>query len=265
MIRPKQLLSACLILPLFAPAPVLALEVMVQGIRLDTNMPGSSCVEIGGSYPGVKIVPSQSGKIPRICYYANRVNSLSILDTTFVAQSPIKKDITVKFEHEFPPGINGKVMARARLQGFFNTANGIGVPTGDQVSITPFFSQHGHIDIINEPFNLTVGDELETAMFEHSVKKQYLISGPRTLKGNLKLYFTSVGNMLTLADKNTISIDTGSTMSDKLDQMEVPLPSEEEGEGASNGQTEPNSDKKKAEMPGGPIPFPSDGGSLPSN
>lgn len=260
MIRPKRLLSASLLWPLFAPASVSALVVDIQGIRLETHVPGASCVEIFGNYPGVKIVPSENGKIPRICYNSNKVNSISILDTTFIAQSPVKKDVLLKFEHEFPSGINGKVMTRAKLQGFFSTSNGVGIPSGDQVLLSAFFSQNRHDDPIGEPFSLTVGDDMESALFEYSAKEQYLISGPRVLKGSLKLYFSAIGNKLTLHDKNQISIDTGSTMADKLETIELPTDAEptEQGEEESPlpNKPIPLPGKQQKKVPGETIPFP---------
>ena len=262
MIRPKRLLSACLLWPLVAPTSVSALVVDIQGIRLASPINGSSCVEIGGSYPGVKVLPSEHGRVPRVCYNSNKVNSISFLHTTFVAQSPVKKDVVIKVEHDFPPGINGKVMSRARLQGFFSTLSGVGVPTGDRVSLSAYFSQNNHADAIAEPFDFTVGDAMESAMFEYSVKEQYLISGPRILKGNLKIYFSAIGNKLTLLEKNHIIIDTGSTMADKLDTMDMTPPTEETEEGAEEeGSTKPPNPKPGKEggqppVPGGPIPFP---------
>ncbi len=260
MKRPKRLLSVCLLWPLFAPTSVSALVVEIQGIRLEGTIPGASCVEIFGSFPGVKIVPSEHGKIPRICYNSNRVNSISILNTAFVAQTPVKKDIVLKFEHNFPPGINGKVMARVRLQGFFSTSSGVGVPTEDKVLLSAFFSQNNHNDAIAEPFERIVGDDMESAMFEFSAKKQYLISGPRVLKGSLKVYFTTIGNKLTLVEKNQVLIDNGATMADKLDTMEVPL--EEEGtDDSTQDKPSPSPQGKGRNNPApSPIPFPGQSG-----
>jgi hypothetical protein len=267
MIRPKRLLSACLLWPLLAPTSVSALVVEIQGIRLETRIPGASCVELGGNYPGVKIMPSENGKIPRICYNSNKVNTITILDTTLIAQKPVNKDIVLKFEHEFPAGINGKVMARAKLQGFFSTSSGVGIPTGDQVSLSAFFSQNSHDDAIAEPLSQTVGEDIESALFEFSVKEQYLISGPRVLKGVLKVYFTSIGNELTLVEKNQIVIDSGSTMADKLETMEAPLLKDEDAGETLLKKALPALGVGKKELPGAPIPFPapSDGEALPSH
>lgn len=220
MIRPKRLPSVCLLWPLLAPVSASALTVEIQGVRLEMRIVGASCVEIAGSYPGVTVEPSQNGKTPRICYNSNKVNSITILDSTFIAAAPIQKDIALKFEHGFPPGINGKIMARAKIQGFFSTADGVGVPSGDKLSLTAFFSQSGHDDTIAEPFSMAVGDGMDSALFDYSAKEQYLISGPRTLKGVLTFSFAQAGHRLTLAEKSGIILDTGSTMADKLEALE---------------------------------------------
>lgn len=82
-------------------------------------------------------------------------------------------------------------MARAKLLGFFSTPNGVGVPAGDKLSFSAFFSQNYHDDAIAEPFNMTVGDDQTSAMFDLSAKEQYLASGSRMLKGTLKIFFFS--------------------------------------------------------------------------
>ncbi len=257
MMRP--LLPACLLLPLFAPTTASALEVEIQGKRLETQILGASCVTIEGNYPGIRIEASQSGKTARICYNSDKVNSISILDSTFIAVDPIKTNIVMNFEHEFPTGINGKIMARAKLQGFFSTANGVGVPAGDKLSITAFFSQAGHDDIIAEPFQLVVNDGVDSAVFDYSVKKQYLISGPRKLKGDMKIYFVKPGQKLTLTDRSMVSIDTGSTMADKLETMEQ---EEEENQPAKTPASAPKGGQgeQPRAQPAQPIPFPSQPG-----
>ncbi len=245
MIRPQRLLSACLLLSLLTPAPVSALTVEIQGIRLEMQIVGASCVEIAGSYPGVTIEPSQSGKLPRICYNSNKVNSITILDSTFIAADPIQKDIKLKFEHGFPAGVNGRVMVRAKLQGFFSTHDGMGVPVGDKVSFSAFFGQtEDHSDTIAEPFSLTVGDGLDSALFEYSAKEQYLISGSRQLYGVLTFSFTKTGHKLTLAEKNGIFLDTGSTMADKLESLVPTQPVEEDASQKKTAPASPEGQKK---------------------
>jgi hypothetical protein len=233
-----------LLWPLLAPVPAGALVVEIQGTRLEIQLAGSSCVEIAGSYPGMRIEASEAGKAPRICYNSNKVNSITVLDAIFVATAPVKKDIVVKFEHDFPPGINGKIMARARLRGFFSAAEGVGVPTGDKLGFSGFFSQNGHDDVIAEPLDLAVDDNLDSAVFDYSTKEQYLVSGGRVLKGVLTFSFDKPGHRLTLEEKSGVSLDTGSTMADKLELMEP-----EPAEGGDTQATPPAEGKKPALPP----------------
>lgn len=251
MIRSKRLVPAFLLLPLLAPCSVSALVVEIQGARLESQIIGSSCVEIAGSFSGVTIEASENGKSPRLCYNSNKVNSISILNSTFIATSPLNQEVLIKFEHGFPSGLNGKIMARANLRGFFSTADGIGTPEGDQLSMAALFSQAGHEDPIGDPLQLKVGKELDSALFEYAAKKQYLITGPRVLRGVLKLVFTGQGHKLNLAGKNAVVIDTGSMLVDKLDTMSLdatepganPTPQTENG-------ASPNLPMPKSELPG---------------
>lgn len=265
MIRPHPLLSACLFWPLLAPAPAAALVVEIQGTRLEASSIGASCIEIAGDYAGVRVEASEKGKAARICYNSSsKVNSIAILNSTFTALAPAKKELSIKFEHEFPPGLNGKVMVRAKLQGFFSAANGVGVPTGDKLTLTPYFSQSYHDDAIAEPFNLDVGEDMDSALFDYAAKKRYLISGPRTLKGGLKIVFSTAGHKLTLVDKSGLTIDTGSTMADKLETMSPEGLPGEEGAVAPDGAPAtpaamPEGGGIAPELPSGPITLPPSG------
>jgi hypothetical protein len=236
----SKLARACLGGALLSPGIASALVVEIQGVRLEPAMVGASCVDIGGVYPGVRIEADKPGQTPRVCHNAARVNAVSIANATLVALPPAKKSILIKFEHEFPPGINGKIMARAKLQGFFATGNGVGIPSGDTLSLNAFFSQGASNDPIAEPLSFSVGDQLESALFDYSVKKQYLAAGPRTLKGVLKITFASPGHKVTFPDKCLISLDNGATFDDKLDTMEIveeasPAAGEELGAGSPGG------------------------------
>ncbi|MGZ8219634.1 hypothetical protein [Methylomagnum sp.] len=240
----KQIVRVCRILPLLLPGVASALVVEIQGVRLEPDMAGASCVEIAGVYPGVRIESDKPGEMPRVCHSASRINSLSIANATLVALPPLKKEVVIKFEHEFPPGVNGRIVARAKLQGFFATADGVGVPTGDKLALHAFFSQGKTNDVIAEPLDFTVGDSLDTAIFDYSVKKQYLTAGPRALKGELKVTFNSAGHKLTFPDRCLVALDTGATFEDKLETMD-----------AMGGGEFPSI--QGAETPGGEAPSPS--------
>ncbi|MFM8333687.1 MAG: hypothetical protein ACKN9T_18570 [Candidatus Methylumidiphilus sp.] len=227
--------------------------VEIQGIRLETPSIGASCVEIAGDYPSVKVEASEAGKTARVCYSSNKINSIAILNATFIALEPTKKDVLIQFEHNFPSGLNGKVMARAKLQGFFSASDGVGVPSGDKLALASFFSQNSHDDAIAEPYAVTVGEDMDSALFDYAAKKRYLISGPRALKGSLKIYFAKAGHKLTLEDKSALTIDTGSTMADKLDLM---APVEE-------GVSPPSPEGVQLDAPVGPIALPPAGSETP--
>jgi hypothetical protein len=236
----KKLAYACLGLPLILPGVASALVVTIQGVRLEPSMEGASCVEIAGDYPGVRIETDRPGQSPRICHTAARVDTITIANALLIATEPRQKQITITFEHEFPTGINGKIMARAKLKGFFATKNGVGVPTGDQLNLKAVFSQAGTEDVIAEPLDLTVADSVDSALFDYSVKEQYLTAGARTLKGTLKIAFTKTGNKLTFPDKCVISLDAGDTFEDKLESLELaggePAAEAPAAEGAGEGE-----------------------------
>lgn len=217
-----------------------AFEVTIQGEKLLPKQESESCIEIAGEYPGVRIEASEVGEIPQICFSDAKRDILSLHNVTFVSTrentppvSQKKEDpaaesrrtdpqpVVIEFRHTFPPGPNGLIMARAKIFGFFATATGVGVASGDRLHYTGMFSQEGQEDRIGDPFEHTVGEELESALFESRSKKRYLISGPRTLKGRLVFSFTAPGHKLTLTKGATVSIDTGSRFEDKLEEMEV--------------------------------------------
>lgn len=219
-----------------------ALEAMIQGQKLVPERESETCIEIAGEYPGVRIEPSEAGKIPQICYSDARRDILNIHNAVFVATAGLvpglqsggqqdsgagsakadaPQEVIVEFQHTFPPGPNGLIMARAKIEGFFATATGLGVAAGDKIQFAGSFAQGDQEDYIAEPFAYTVGEELESAIFENKGKKRYLIAGPRTLKAKLAFSFTAAGHKLALAKGASVSIDTGSTFEDKLEEMEM--------------------------------------------
>jgi hypothetical protein len=250
-------LSASLILLFLLPGASSALVVDIQGTRLAPRAPAEMCVDISGDYRGVRVEADKPGQIPRICYNSARQNSVSIANATFVAKPPVKQEVVIKFEHEFPPGINGKIMARAKLQGFFATGSGVGVPTGDKLKLEAFFSQGGSDDAIATPLEFVVGDQMDSALLDYSVKKRYLAAGSRTLKGILKIEFTGAEHKLALPERCVVSLDTGSTLEDKLDTLETLDEDDEAMEPLEAGQSEVDalpavSDELESELP--PLP-----------
>ncbi len=229
-------------------ATVYCVEVNIQGTTLIPVADGSTCIDISGEYPGVRIEASEAGKTPLVCYSDSKDEVLALRNVTFVstlgASQPIPSElkqpdeenevavaplpagfepgkIVIEFQHTFPPGPNGKVMARAKIHGVFTTPTGTEVATGDKIRYTGFFSQGGKDDLISEALDHEVSDEIDTALFEYNGKKRYLISGPRTLKAKLEFSFSAPGHMLTLLKGASVSIDTGSRFEDKLEEMET--------------------------------------------
>ncbi len=195
-----------------------AFEVIIQGKRLIPKGEEETCINILGAYPGVKALPSEAGKTPQICFSDSKRDILSIHNVTFVAIGE-PREVVIDFQHSFPPGPNGYVMARTKLKGFFATATGLGVPTGDKIQFSGYFSQGGQEDLIAETFKHTVGEDVESALIDKKGKKRYLIAGPRTLKAKLQFSFTEVGHKLTLPTGTTVSIDMGARFEDKLEEM----------------------------------------------
>lgn len=216
-----KFLRACLIQTLFLPAAASALVVDIQGVRMEPEMVGASCVDIAGVYRGLRIEPDKPGQIPRICHSNTGLNAITIANATLVAVPPSKRDVVIRFEHEFPPGINGKIMARVKFQGFFASDNGVNIPSGDQLSLMAYFSQSRMRDMIADPLTIVVGDTVESAVFDYSAKKTYLAAGPRALKGELRVNFLGAGHKLTLPEHCIISLDSGSRFEDKMDTLEA--------------------------------------------
>lgn len=247
-------------------------EVVIQGQRLVPEEDSQTCIEIAGEYPGVRIEASEAGKVPQVCYSDAKRDILSIHNVTFVAlaqpgaapavapaqeaetrpltengdkaQKPLslQPEVVIEFQHTFPPGPNGRIMARAKIGGFFATADGIGVATGSRLRYEGLFIQDGGEDTIAEPFEHTVGETMDSALFDNKAKERYLIAGPRTLKARLGFQFAAAGQKLTLSPRASVSIDTGSRFEDKLEEIEegIEVPgTESPKETAPSGEEEP--------------------------
>ncbi len=224
-----------------------AVEATIQGKTLLPMADGSTCIDISGEYPGVRIEASEAGKTPLICFSDAREDVLALRNATFVATNAVSQPgsngqtqadtaasapndlstggsvadkVVIEFRHTFPPGPVGKVMARTKIDGFFTTGTGTEVATGDKVRFIGFFSQGGQEDPIAEALEYEVGEDTDSALFEYKGKKRYLIAGPRTLKARLEFSFVAPGHRMTLLKGAFVSIDTGSRFEDKLEEME---------------------------------------------
>lgn len=224
-----------------------AFEVTIQGKKMSPEGEGETCVDIGGTYPGIEVIPSEAGKTPQVCFSDSKRDILSIHNVTFIAIGEPNKEVLIDFQHTFPPGPNGHIMARAKLKGFFATATGVGVPTGDKIQFSGYFSQGGQEDLIAETFDHTVGENIESALIDKKGKKRYLIAGPRTLKAKLQFSFAEAGHKLTLPAGTTVSIDLGSRFEDKLEEMG------EEAEGLLEGAGTPESGGEGSEGEEAPL------------
>ena len=223
-----------------------AVEATIQGTTLFPVADGSTCIDISGEYPGVRVEASEAGKTPLICFSDAREDVLALRNATFVATNAVSQPgpngqiqadaaagaandpssgalpdkVVIEFRHTFPPGPVGKVMARAKIDGFFTTETGVEVATGDKVHFIGFFSQGGQEDPIADALEHEVGEDTDSALFDYKGKKRYLIAGPRTLKARLEFSFVAPGHRMTLLKGAFVSIDTGSRFEDKLEEME---------------------------------------------
>lgn len=220
----------CVYLTLLIPNNLSALQVDINGVSLNPEIEGNPCIDITGDYPGFKIVSSEVDTIPQICFDNSGQNHLEIHHVTFVSTKLLSEgeqkanstnDVAITFSHEFPPGPNGVVTARAYLSGFFSTATGIGVPVRDQISLRGFFSQEGHYDLIADPFSYAVAETIDSGVFQFGAKKKYLISGWRLLRGELSFSFARSGDKLTLPLATGIKIDLGSQFEDRLEVLQT--------------------------------------------
>jgi hypothetical protein len=219
-----------LYLTLVSPGMSPALEVDINGTALQPVIEGNPCIDIRGEYGSFNIVPSEVGMIPQICFDNIGQNHLEIHHVTFEStrlsagsgqKGGPANDVVITFSHEFPPGPNGMVTARAHLYGFFSTASGVGAPVGDTISLRGYFSQDGSYDLIADPFIHKVDEAIESGEFQFGAKKKYLVSGRRLLRGELRFSFARVGDKLTLPLATGVKVDLGSQFEDRLDALEA--------------------------------------------
>lgn len=128
---------------------------------------------------------------------------------------------TIIVEHTFPPGPNGLITVRKRIFGFFSTPTGLGVASNNTIKFLGYFSQKNVFDEVSEPFEHTVGEDVDSAIFKLEVyaKEKYLIAGERTLKLVIKFTLKEPGQQLTLPLGTSLSLDTGARFEDKLESL----------------------------------------------
>ncbi|WP_197702484.1 hypothetical protein [Candidatus Nitrosoglobus terrae] len=167
------------------------------------------CVIIAGDYPGFRVIASGAGGPPQICLDRSRekVDAVKFWNVAFVATEAFSEARTVSFEHDFRNGPRGLVYGGVRLKGFFATPTGVGVPSGSKVWFTGLFSQTGHDEIIGEELSHEVGEVLDSALLSKDTQSQFILSGPRILKGVLKFLLLNKGDKLVLESGTTVSID----------------------------------------------------------
>ncbi len=192
-IRPIVLLAALI------PWSSHALEIEIQGRGLAPASPTDMCVHIAGEYEGVRIEDSEAGKRARICQQSKPNNLLVLSNANFVATQD-RSVVNVRFHHQFAPRLNGPVIGRASLLGFFATATGTAAPSGDSVELRGFLSQGASEDPIQEALAHTVGEreDLQSAVFDLDTEKEYLVAGARALRGSLRISLNRSGHQMVI-------------------------------------------------------------------
>ncbi|ADJ29768.1 conserved hypothetical protein [Nitrosococcus watsonii C-113] len=189
-----------------------ALITNIQGEILEVDEKGGfagTCVAIEGDYSGLRVVGSEAGKAPRVCIVKTRknVNAIEFRNVAFVATEASEEIRTVSFEHDFAGGPQGLVYSRVKLKGFFATATGVGVPTGNQIWFIGMFGQAGHDEIIGEELVQEVGESLDSALLSSETQSQFVLSGPRSLRGRLNFTLLKEGDKLVLESGTAVVID----------------------------------------------------------
>jgi hypothetical protein len=200
------------VLALTAMGPLAALEVTIQDATLTPSQgPGDLCVDLTGEYPGVRVEPSEAGKVPQICYDTINRNLLTLRDATFVATNSEGGPVSIRFSHDFPAGPSGLIYARTRLVGFFANADGTAAPTDAGFAFHGFWGQAGNDDLIGDALEFTVGDDLET--------DRYLGAGRRVLSGALDFQFVAGGDTVTVEPGSGIDIEPARRVQEKFEDI----------------------------------------------
>ena len=210
-----------------------ALQVTVQDTVLNTIGPGDQCILLAGLYRGLRIEPNEQGMRAKICFDTIRQNLIVITDSTFVSTEAGGSEVSISFQHSFPPGPNRKVVAHTRMEGFFATATGVGVATGATIEVTGTFNQNGNADPIGDGVTHTVGDDLDSGLFKDEGRERYLAAGKRTLNGVLRFSLPEEGDKLVLHVGAQIDVQAVTRIQEKFEEAEEGL--EDFGGGLGGG------------------------------
>ena len=209
-----------LLLVTVVPRWGLALEIEIQGVKMDTLGQGDQCILIAGEYPGVRIEPAESRTRAKICYDNIRQDLLIITDATFISTTEGGSEVEINFSHGFPPGPNRKLVAHARMKGFFATATGVGVSTGAEIELHGTFGQNGNDDPIGEGVAHTVGEDIDSGLFKAVVRERYLAAGERTLKGRLSFKLMAKGDKLVIPNWVQVDVQSVTRIQEKFQEAE---------------------------------------------
>lgn len=185
-----------------------AITVDLGTVQVQLDDPGGGCVKVDGEYDGFRIVPPEAGKTPKVCSLPGRKNLLVFLDVTIVATGSGLGERTIRVEDHFATGPIGRVFARVELIGFFATGSGGGVPSGNSVVFTGMLNQGGTDTVIGEAIEHTVGEELESGLLNEVSRSEFLISGDRSLKLEVKFDLKNEGDKLVLSRDSAVVLDS---------------------------------------------------------
>lgn len=184
-----------------------AITVNLGSVQVVLDAVGGGCVKVEGEYDGFRIGPTEAGKEPRICSATGRKNFLVFADLTIIATGSGLGERSIEVEDHFATGPVGHVFARVELIGFFASSTGAEVPSGNSVLLRGMLNQGGVDTVIGEPIEHTVGEELESALLTAVSRSEFLISGDRSLKLQVKFNLQNEGDKLVFT-REAVVLDT---------------------------------------------------------
>jgi len=178
-----------------------AITVNLGTVQVVLDAVGGGCVNVEGEYDGFRIAPTETGKTPRICSATWRKNFLVFEDFTIVSTGSGLGERSISVEDHYGTGPVGLLFARVELKAFFATVSGAGVPSGNSVLLTGMLNQAGTDTLSGEPIEHTVGEELGSALVDEVSRSEFVISGDRTLKLEIKFNLQKEGDQLVFTHK----------------------------------------------------------------